>query len=56
MWSLHTQKTYGILFDAVGRKDLVDNNMKRKVNITWHDNNITDSRFRYYWNGTRNEY
>ena len=42
-----------ILFNAPGTKG---QNMEKWVKIRWMDGNETDSRFIYYWQGTRNEY
>lgn len=43
----------GILFDELGEKGA---NKDKLVRITWQDGQVTDSRFVYYGQGTRNEY
>ncbi|MBP5093226.1 MAG: restriction endonuclease [Abditibacteriota bacterium] len=48
-----SKSSVSILFDKLGIKG---ENKDRWVKIRWHDGTVTDSRFIYYGQGTRNEY
>lgn len=47
------KNSFSILFDSAGRKG---ENKERTVSIQWQNDFSTESRFKYYGKGTRNEY